>query len=192
MNGNTRPKGHYTGPIALKWCDYSNTVRAMPANYLAADLSHIDASLWGREGEIGHLMAAAPAMLAALEQALAALETLGRMPDVQALVREAIAAATGQQSPDAIAKPDEPEPEGLATYRITETVVYLVKAEDEAHAERRFVCEAGIHADCFHAVEGRTFELVEDGEEFTCTACGRAEDDCSADPCEAVIEDRES
>jgi hypothetical protein len=46
----------------------------------------------------------------------------------------------------------------MPRYRITETVTYIVEAEDEAHAERRFVCEVGIHADCFHAVEGRTIE----------------------------------
>lgn len=30
------------------------------------------------------------------------------------------------------------------------------------------------------------------GQEFTCTACGRAEDECSAEPCSAVIADREA
>lgn len=102
MNGNARPKGHYTGPISLKWCDYSNTVRAMPANYLAADLSHIDASLWGREGEIGQMMAAAPAMLAALEASEGVLSWLADQgnaaaPGVRDMVRAAIAAAIGER-----------------------------------------------------------------------------------------------
>lgn len=63
---NERPKGSYAGPLSLQWCAYSMTVRAMPMNYLAADLSRIDAALWGRESEIGAAIAEAPAMVEAL------------------------------------------------------------------------------------------------------------------------------
>lgn len=66
-----RPKGHYQGPLSLEWCGYSSTVRAMPMNYLAADLSRIDAALWGREPEIGALLAEAPAMRDALRELMA-------------------------------------------------------------------------------------------------------------------------
>lgn len=65
-----RPKGSYTGPLSLQWCNYSMTVRAMPMNYLAADLSRIDAALWGRESEIGAAIAEAPAMVEALRRIL--------------------------------------------------------------------------------------------------------------------------
>jgi hypothetical protein len=114
---------------------------------------------------------AAPVMLAALRLAADALSPARNAEEADALlsIQSAIAAATGEptgnQSPVAVAQPDESWPGDLATYRITETVSYLVKAEDEAHAERRFVCEVGIHAACFHAVEGRTIDLVEEGEE---------------------------
>lgn len=63
---NDRPRGSYNGPLSLQWCAYSMTVRAMPMNYLAADLSRIDAALWGRESEIGAAIAEAPAMVEAL------------------------------------------------------------------------------------------------------------------------------
>lgn len=66
---NERPKGSYAGPLSLQWCAYSMTVRAMPMNYLAADLSRIDAALWGRESEIGAAIAEAPAMVEALRMA---------------------------------------------------------------------------------------------------------------------------
>jgi hypothetical protein len=191
-----RPTGSYTGPISLAWCDYSNTVRAMPANYLAADLTRIDASLWGREGEIGQLMAAAPAMLAALRLACDALTPANNPDEAEALkaMQAAIALATGApagEQAEAAPTCDDTGSDGLSTYRITETVTYLVMAEDEAHAERRFVCEVGISAKCFHAVEGRTIELVDESE-FTCNGCGREEVECSADPCPDVIADRES
>lgn len=67
---NDRPKGSYSGPLSLQWCAYSMTVRAMPMNYLAADLSRIDAALWGRESEIGAAIAEAPAMVEALRRIL--------------------------------------------------------------------------------------------------------------------------
>lgn len=70
-----RPKGSYTGPLSLQWCNYSMTVRAMPMNYLAADLSRIDAALWGRESEIGAAIAEAPAMVEALRDALATIDS---------------------------------------------------------------------------------------------------------------------
>lgn len=111
---------------------------------------------------------AAPAMLTALQMALTALERSATERGVRHLeavaVRDAIALATGTPTGEQ-APSDDADSEDLATYRITETVTYLVKAEDEAHAERRFVCEVGIHAGCFHAVEGRTIERVEEGEE---------------------------
>ena len=72
-----RPKGSYTGPLSLQWCNYSMTVRAMPMNYLAADLSRIDAALWGRESEIGAAIAEAPAMVEALRNLLSDMEVLG-------------------------------------------------------------------------------------------------------------------
>lgn len=71
---NDRPKGSYSGPLSLQWCAYSMTVRAMPMNYLAADLSRIDAALWGRESEIGAAIAEAPAMVEALRWALSMAE----------------------------------------------------------------------------------------------------------------------
>lgn len=117
--------------------------------------------------EAARIMAAGPAMLAALQMALTALERSATERGVRHLeavaVRDAIALATGAPTGEQ-APSDDADSEGLATYRITETVAYLVKAEDEAHAERRFVCEVGIHADCFHAMEGRTIERVEEGE----------------------------
>lgn len=159
---------------------------------------------------------AAPAMLAALQKvagcAMAApwLQQAGAWDDVAAAIALATGTPTAEQAPPvdmhgkrtdtwnlvpgAQPEPDEADSEGLATYRITETVTYLVKAEDEAHAERRFVCEVGISAECFHAVEGRTIELVDEADEseFTCNGCGREESECSADPCPDVIADRES
>jgi len=44
------------------------------------------------------------------------------------------------------------------------------------------------------AASPATPHLTQDnmGHEFTCTACGRVEEDCSAEPCAAVIADRES
>lgn len=71
---NDRPKGSYSGPLSLQWCAYSMTVRAMPMNYLAADISRIDAALWGRESEIGAAIAEAPAMVEALRWALSMAE----------------------------------------------------------------------------------------------------------------------
>jgi hypothetical protein len=59
-------------PLDLKWCSYSKTVRAMPSNYLAADLSRIDACLWGREDEFGNMFAAAPDFLKHAVEAIAA------------------------------------------------------------------------------------------------------------------------
>ena len=115
---------------------------------------------------------AGPAMLAALRMALTALERSATERGVRHLeavaVRDAIALATGAPTGETAGDDptcDDAEAEGLQTYRITETAVYLVKAEDEAHAERRFVCEVGIHAESFHAVEGRTIELAEEGED---------------------------
>lgn len=122
---------------------------------------------------------AAPAMLAALQQAVRWIDA-GCDPSAKAVdaMRAAIAAATATPTGEAAppvdsdgkrtdtwnlvpgAQPEEDDA-ALSTYRITETAVYLVKAEDEAHAERRFVCEVGIHADCFHASEGRTIEREE-------------------------------
>lgn len=87
---NDRPKGSYSGPLSLQWCAYSMTVRAMPMNYLAADLSRIDAALWGRESEIGAAIAEAPAMVEALREVTKALGEIddypmatGLSPDVQ-------------------------------------------------------------------------------------------------------------
>ena len=125
----------------------------------------------------------APAMLAALQQAVRWIDA-GCDPSAKAVdaMRAAIAAATATPTGEAAppvdsdgkrtdtwnlvpgAQPEEDDA-ALSTYRITETAVYLVKAEDEAHAERRFVCEVGIHAESFHAVEGRTIELAEEGED---------------------------
>lgn len=41
---------------------------------------------------------------------------------------------------------------------------------------------------------GRLSDLIAEanGWPFRCKGCGRAEDDCSADPCAKVIEDREA
>ena len=66
-----RPNGSYAGPLSLEWCAYSSTVRAMPMNYMAADLSRIDAALWGREPEIGAMLAEAPAMVDVLRKVVA-------------------------------------------------------------------------------------------------------------------------
>lgn len=81
---NDRPKGSYSGPLSLQWCAYSMTVRAMPMNYLAADLSRIDAALWGRESEIAAAIAELPAMVEALRAILPhAQEEADALCDVQ-------------------------------------------------------------------------------------------------------------
>lgn len=92
---NDRPRGSYNGPLSLQWCAYSMTVRAMPMNYLAADLSRIDAALWGRESEIGTAIAEAPAMMQRLFYLVDAVDEFERNPTAgtQSMLRSRAKAA---------------------------------------------------------------------------------------------------
>lgn len=96
MTEAIRPAGHYQGALAFEWCDYSKTLRTRPSNYLAADLSRVDASLWGREDEIGRLLAAAPAMLAALHSIANETSAWGECVGVAMDALQAIAQARGE------------------------------------------------------------------------------------------------
>lgn len=98
QTAHTPNEAHCQSSVALKWSGATKTVRFEPHNYLAADLRRIDAALWGREDEIGTLIAAAPELLADARALLNTMET-PRCDKASAAwykLMQTVAKATGQ------------------------------------------------------------------------------------------------
>lgn len=126
---------------------------------------------------------AAPAMLAALQKvagcAMAApeLSRAGAWDVVQAAIALATGTPTGEQAPP------------LSAYAGT---VSDAEYREIANGRQPWPLAAPTGEAGGGKRAATDFSQDDMGREYTCTACGREESECSAEPCEAVIEDRES
>jgi hypothetical protein len=156
---------------------------------------------WGAEHEAARRLAnAAPDMLAALRKAekeLTGFQGMTGTPDpMLAEIRAAIAAATGAP----ISEPANPIPaaqpisdfEGHA-FTIEAAQGYISNPNDWNPPTPAQLAHLLALSGISHGpVAADDWDLREANDGERCTACGRDGLDCSADPCDAVIADRES